>query len=362
MSELEEYFNNAFSVNLNMINQLPLKDEGFVEVWREYLNESNVNGVFNTLKKHLPQLNFAIEKGMSQNAGYRAATLSEKIAEKTPDGKDFHVNRPDDVKLFIHETPAGSIPVIIVYDREDFVSFFRALACKNEPVEIPASTGACAVKGFNNLERLKNYKDKWVLENPFEIWELEFENLSGRKEIYQDSFLLLSDGPYSGVPACALGFETLKWREASLKIRLGHESAHYLTRRCLGSMRNHAHDELIADYAGICHAFGEYKSSLFLKFCGIEKFPEIEPGGRINNYKGKPSLSEEAFQKMCGVLHDAALNVELFDGRNRRNFSGRDFTTAAILCLASLRLDEIAEKNSVDVLEKLLSKIKMTAA
>ncbi len=357
MPELEEYFKNLFLVNLRSMNEFPLMDEEFVSVWRGYANESLEAGVFNTLKKHLPQLNFAVEKGMGQDPEYRAATLSEKIVEKTSGRNDLRINRPDEVKLLIRQTPAGSIPVIIVHEREDFVNFFRALACKNEPAEIPASTGACAVKGFNNVERLRSYKQKWISENPFGSWELEFEKLSARKELYQDSFLLLSDGPYSGVPACELGFEDAKWREASLKIRLGHESAHYLTKRCFGSMRNYAHDELIADYAGICEAFGSYSSALFLKFCGIENFPEIRQGGRINNYKGKPPLSDEAFQKMCGVLYDAALNAEIFDRRNRQNFKGRDFTTAAVLCLASLRVDEIAEKNAVAILEKLLSDI-----
>jgi len=85
-----------------------------------------------------------------------------------------------------------------------------------------------------------------------------------RKELYQDRFIILSSGPYSGVAAAEMGVPEDEWRRISLTIRLEHECAHYLTRQILGSMRNSLLDELIADFAGIVAATDRYRADWFL--------------------------------------------------------------------------------------------------
>ncbi|HNY11189.1 MAG TPA: hypothetical protein PKK26_06320 [Candidatus Wallbacteria bacterium] len=345
--ELKLYTKNMFSCSSGIFDKLPLLDEDFVGTWRAYLDESKKKGVFQTLKSRLPQLNFPVEKGVSTSEEYLAAIRAEKLIADISPNSGLALEEPCKIELIIHKTPAGSIPVIIVRNRNDFVSLFRALAFKNEPVGIPSSTGACAISGYNNCERYLAYRKSQLTEDPLGLMPP-----ATKKSMYQDSFLLLSDGPYSGIFAEKAGFDENAWREYSLKIRLGHESAHYFTRRCLGSMRNNAHDELIADFAGIREAFGKYDSGLFLKFCGIENFPNISPTGRIQNYKGTPKLSDGAFVEMCALLHAAAANVESFDKKYGENFSRGDFTVAAILCMASLTLDEIAGKNGFKLLEK----------
>ncbi|HOT74862.1 MAG TPA: hypothetical protein PK467_03690, partial [Candidatus Wallbacteria bacterium] len=338
-----------------ILKKLPLPDEEFVETWNSYFIESGANGVFKTLKKYLPQLNFPIEKGVSALEEYRAAVLAEKPVTEISANAGLKIEAEDSIGLLIHKTPAGSIPVITVRNRNDFETLYRALAFKNEPEPVPASTGACAISGYNNCGRYIAYKNKCAAEDPFGLSFLE--NPADQKSRYQDSFLLLGDGPYSGLaPSCA-GFGEAEWRDYSLKIRLGHESVHYFTKRCLGSMRNNAHDELLADYAGICGAFGEYDAELFFKFCGIENFPEINPAGRINNYKGSPCLSDENFRAMCAFLYSAALNIERFDKKHRKNFTRGDFTTAAVLCIASASIDLIAAENGLSVLETALASV-----
>jgi len=350
--ELKIYMANAFLPGPEVFAKLPLADEEFVESWNSYFRESKTKGVLPTLKARLPQLNFPIEKGVGASEEYRMAVTAQKSVEEISNKSGFVLSEADKVELFIHKTAAGSIPVIVVRNRGDFEQLYRAIAFKNEPVEIPASVGACAISGYNNCERLAAYRNKRLLEDPFGISALA--DSQSQKSFYQDRFLLLSDGPYSGIPASSLGFDEGYWRARSLEIRLGHESAHYFTRRCLGSMRNNAHDELIADYAGLCRAFGSYESSLFLKFCGLEKYPEISPNGRIQNYKGTPPLACEDFKTMCAILRAASLTLEAFDKKHRAGFNRGDFTVAAILCAASLSIYEMACKNGLEALEKAL--------
>ncbi|MEZ7891104.1 MAG: hypothetical protein QMC67_05115 [Candidatus Wallbacteria bacterium] len=352
--ELKKYTANAFISAQSIFEKLPLADEEFTGTWREYLTESKKIGVFETLKKKLPQLNFPIEKNISLNDEYRRAVTAKAPPESFAVNSGLVLNSAEELTLTIHETSAGSIPVIIVKNREDFVNLCRALAFKNEPVEIQDSMGGLAISGYNNcgryIEYLKNKTFNDFFTNATDTQEKQ-------KSFYQDCFLLLSDGPYSGLPAFETSFSENEWREISLKIRLGHESAHYFTKRCLGSMRNNAHDELIADYAGICNALGEYDASLFLKCCGIENYPEIRINGRIHNYKGSPSLNQADFNVMCGLLYNASTNIETFDRKNRKKFSRGDFTAAAILCIASLSLVELAVESGADALQKKLEKI-----
>ena len=46
--------------------KFPIPDEPFAAVWDEYLEDAGEIGVFNSLKKRMPQLNFPIKKGISQ--------------------------------------------------------------------------------------------------------------------------------------------------------------------------------------------------------------------------------------------------------------------------------------------------------
>jgi hypothetical protein len=140
-----------------------------------------------------------------------------------------------------------------------------------------------------------------------------------QKEQYQDRFILLSEGPYSAVPAHELELDDEPWRKLSLVIRREHECAHYFTRRVFGSMRNHLLDELIADYCGIYAALGRFRADWFLRFVGLEKFPHYREGGRLQNYRGDPPLSDAAFTVLQAVVKVAAEKLE----RSNRRPDGR---------------------------------------
>jgi hypothetical protein len=202
------------------------------------------------------------------------------------------------------------------------------------------------VSGYNNWSRVGELRRRWEALDPAAretaTWGEELQRTP--RELYQDRFILLSDGPYSAVPAAELGLDETEWREMSLVIRREHECAHYLTRRLFGSMRNNLLDELIADYAGLVAATGGFRADWFLRFVGLEEFPRYRPGGRLDLYRGKPPLSDGAFRVLQSLVKSAAWNLERFRGPREMALT--------IAALASLRLEDLASEGAEELLNR----------
>lgn len=266
---------------------LPLEDEPFVPEWERYVREASGRGAWNTLRDQFPQLRFPVAAGISASDAYRAAT---RRGMEVMTAEFLVLEHPEQLSFFLHPTAAGRIPVLVSGHRSDFITLVRALAHRNEPVMIPDSQGACMVAGFNNWNRIRQMGD-------------DFHALQSQKALYQDRFIILSDGPYSGVPAHDMGMSNAEWRRLSLVIRLEHECAHYFTKRVLGAMRHHVLDEILADYMGITAAAGKFRADWFLRFFGLEKFPHYRRGARLENYLGSDFSREGAFillqQSVC---------------------------------------------------------------
>ncbi|HYQ84180.1 MAG TPA: hypothetical protein VEP28_09280, partial [Rubrobacter sp.] len=278
-SEIEEllaYDRNAFDEHrTDAPPVLPLPAESHVAAWERYAQEAAEAGAFAALQRRLVQLRFPIREGISQTEAYRAATLRGAPTEGMTEASGLVLARPDELRLIVHPSPAGPIPVLIPGGRTDFVAFVRALTMRNEPGPVPGSMGACTVSGLNNWDRIVEHRRRWEAEGGDRSetgWREEFRRLVPHKELYQDRFLILSDGPYSDVSAGEIGLTEQEWRRTSTTIRLEHECTHYFTLRVFGSMRNNLLDELIADYAGIT-AVGPYRADWFLRFMGLEAFP-----------------------------------------------------------------------------------------
>ncbi len=263
---------------------LPLSDEPHVETWRGYVADAEAAGVFDVLRAHLPQLRFPIASGMSDDRTYRAATRRGEPA--SAEGRGLVLEAPAELRLFIHATPAGAVPVIEAARRADFVAIAQALRHRNEPHEIPDAMGAMALSGYNNWDRVFAIRDAWSTAGaPADAtWQQAFAAVSPAKRDYQDAFIVLSRGPYSHVPAEAVGLSESEWLTKSSTIRLEHECTHYFTRRVFGSMNNHLQDELIADYAGIVAAEGRYRADWFLRFLGITADGSVGDDGRFGIY------------------------------------------------------------------------------
>ncbi len=341
LEELLAYNENVFDTSsLTPPFRFPLAPEPHVATWETYLAEARAIGVFQALKKRLVQLRFPIQEGISQTEAYRSATRQGIPVDSLTEATGLVLTQPEKLQLLIHQSPAGAIPVLIAGNRDDFVLLVQALTKRNEPQPIPASMGACMVGGFNNWDRIHQYRQQWEakhLDNTTEAdWAAEFKRLIPQKELYQDRFMILSQGAYSDISARYVGLSQAEWLRLSLIIRLEHECTHYFTRRLFNSMRNNLIDELIADYRGIAEAKGGYRADWFLRFMGLESFPHYREGGRLQNYRG--SLSEGSFKILQSLVVSAARNLEAFDSKQKNSINPAAMLTA----LCSLTLEELA--------------------
>ena len=353
-SEVEEllaYNENVFDrTNLTLPLKLPLPPEPHVSAWEHYVTVAKEIGAFEALKPCLVQLQFPIREGISQTQAYQTATRKGVLLKDMPEATGLVLQQPEQLQVFVHQSLAGAIPVLIAGTREDFVSLVQALTLRNEPKPIPDSMGACIVAGFNNWDRIRQYRQRWEAKHPANCseasWTQEFQQLIRRKELYQDRFIILSQGSYSAVSAYDMGLENAEWQRLSLTIRLEHECTHYFTRRLFASMRNNLLDELIADYRGIVVATGGYRADWFMRFMGLADFPNYLEGGRLQNYRGQPPLSDEAFKVLGALVKAAAENLEDFDAQHSDELRNSHQQAFLLIALTDLTVEELASREA----------------
>lgn len=375
IEELTAYTDSRFDVSaLDSATSLPLPDEPFVACWEGWAEEAQERGAWRVLAAHLPQLSFPVREGISGEESYRAATLRGVSPGRIPEATGLDVPCPETVELSLHPSPAGRVPVLICRGRAEFVALVRALARRNEPQEVPDSMGALMISGYNNWSRVDELRRRWEATEPEEretaTWTEEMMRLQeSHKDLYQDRLMLLTDGPYSAVPAAEVGLSETEWRRRSLLLRRDHECAHYLTRRLFGSMRANLHDELLADYAGLVAAFGRFDAALFLRLLGFDPDVDSEaetgssadalllPGARAAIYRGRPTLSDAAFAVVLRLVRRAAVQVETFDAAQpeERGLADRAY---ALTALASLRLEALAASDGAERLEAALTEVR----
>ncbi len=351
-AELLEYNKNPFEqTSIKHDLHFPLDDELHVETWERYTAEAEEMGAFATLQKRLVQLQFPIREGISQTEAYRAATRRGTPVNAIPEATGLHLKQPSELRLLMYQSLAGTIPVIITNNRDDFIALLQALAKRNEPSSVPDSMGACIISGYINWDRIRELNRIWKAEDPPDRsvvgWSEElFQRILPHKVLYQDRFILICDGPYSNVAAKDMGFSESEWQQVSMTLRLEHECTHYLTRRIFNVMRNNALDELLADYRGIIAANKRYRVDWFLRFIGLEDFPDYHEGGRLENYRGEPPISDEAFAILQSLVKDAAENLEDFDRRYADELIKVDAQGHLMMALYQLTLEEFASRES----------------
>jgi hypothetical protein len=362
VGELLAYGESAFDLGaLAAAPALPLPDEPSVGFWEPRVDEARERGALAVLREHLPQLHFPIRPGMSASEGYLAATRRGVPPAELPEATGLEL-RPERIELELYASPAGRIPVIVARGREEFVALGQALGGRNEPRPVADSQGALALSGYVNWSRVRAHRKAWErgeTADPAPTWGEEMARLRRRPDLYQDRLILLSDGPYSAVPAAAMGLAEEAWRALSLAIRRDHEGAHYFTKRLFGSMRNRLLDELLADYAGIVAAAGRFRADWLLRFLGLEGFPRFRPGGRLAVYRGEPPLSDAAFEVLGAVACAAAASLERFDaaelGDRPRSALDRALALAAI---ASHRAEDLAAADGAESLARALRELR----
>jgi hypothetical protein len=346
MTELDAY--NAVSFDLSALDTpLPLDSEPHVDFWRAWAGEGPA---WESLCRHLPQLRFPIREGISKSDDYRAATLRGEEVEGLAGATGLSFDHPQALRLVIHPTPAGEVPVILPRGRRDFETVVRALAHRGEPVPLLATMGACTVKGFNDWERIRAYKARWLEEgHDEEEWGSEFGRLAENKAAYQDRFLILSDGDYSDISAATLGLDPSLWQAQSVEIRMRHECTHYVTLRLLGGSRNNALDELVCDFVGFSSTLGRFSADLFLRGMGLENAHAFRPGGRLEQYAGE--LSPLAFATLSDQVRGAARTLERFDEERPRTNDAMLDEMAAIAAICSGTIESLRGEDLVTLLD-----------
>lgn len=338
ISELLAYGKLNFNVPDSSENiSLPLSSEDHLAFWHT-LEKPTIDA----LRTFMPQLHSPIHEGISQTEEYKAQTKKGEPAhlELLP------LEEPENIELLFHQTAVGEIPCIITHNRKDFVSLVQAITARNEPRPVPPSMGACMVNGYINWGRVKQYKENWIQNNPEGDWGKEFENFIPQKNLYQDRFIILSDGPYSGVEASMLDHSVEEWKKLSLTVRMHHECSHYFTLRLLGSMQNNVFDEIIADFMGTRAALGHYSAKHFLTFLGLEDFPNYREGGRMQNYIGNPPLSKGSFEILQKMMVDIAHNLEEWDKSLVEGPGTPQEQANIILTLAALSPEEMTSPDA----------------
>jgi hypothetical protein len=343
LEALLHYNQSAFHLDSLTGVQLPMEDEACVNAWTMYATEVNKACSLTALCKWIPQLQFPIQQGISQTPKYRAAVTRGQFVYPNDIATGVELEAPERCSLILHSTPVGRIPVIITATRADFVTLIRAFMKRSEPEAVPESMGAVIISGLNNFHRLRLLQEAHLQSGQSERgWAEEFQRIKPQKHLYQDRVVVLSDGPYSGVPAQSLQLTENRWHQLSLDIRLEHECTHYFTSRVFGSMKNNLLDELIADYCGLDKALGSYPAEWAVLFFGIEDASEYRIGGRLENYRGDPPLSPSAFRVLCRLVRSAISNLERLNLATAGLRGSSAYRAASILAIAAFTLEELA--------------------
>jgi hypothetical protein len=223
------------------------------------------------------------------------------------------LERPAQLRLIMHEHPAGALPVLSTPHRPDFETLDRALAFHHEPVPIHGSVNAHTIAGLLNWDRVSRYQALWLSQHgsaALAAWGKERQRVAtAEKWRFYDRIMLVCEQPYSDVRAPQLGLEMTdeRWLQTSTHLRLEHEVTHYATMRLYGYMGLNLFDETICDWAGMTAALGRFDSRWFLQFLGLEDWPRIRPDGRVHAYC--QALDQEAFALQCRLMRRVAAGL-----------------------------------------------------
>lgn len=321
---------------------LPLPEEAHVGDWRRYASDAG-DSPFSYLRDRLPQLCIPVREGISKTGAYQEVMRRGAPFTSESFGGRLELSRPESLRLLIHPHPAGALPVLATGDRHDFETLFLALACRGEPQPVSPSVNAQIIAGLINWDRVARYRAGWAAGlDPYRAmkgWPEEQARVaSAERERFFDRLLLVCDRPYSGVTAAELGLPLTEeeWLERSTLLRIEHEFTHYATKRIFGAMNLNLLDETLADFMGVTLALGRFEASWFLRFLGLERWPQVREDGRAPTYaKG---LSSSAFTLLASVVVRAARAIEALSERWYRP----ERREHLFLALASLGLDLLA--------------------
>lgn len=317
--------------------------------------------IFTALQERFIQLRFPIREGISQERVYQSAARRGIVDHLPSIEEGLRLQHPEQLRIMVHDSLVGPVPVILPYGRIDFEMIVQALGQKNEPVPVPEAMGAAIISGLINWNRLRQMRVDWLVgreDHPFAeaLWRQELvQHILPHRQLYQETFIILGDSFYSNISPESLNLTEAVWRAYSQTIRLGHESTHFVMRQLGVARPNHMLDELVADFQGSVQATGRFQADWFLHFMGLENYPGCRETGRLALYRGTPPLSEPAFVLLQGLLWHAAHHLERFFDQHHVRFETAQARLSLLLALSTLSLEELASVEAEDLIERSLT-------
>lgn len=267
--------------------------------------------VVEQLAKRYPQLYVAPAEGAEE--AYRAAAGFGRPPEKR---SLAHFVTHEDDWLRIEQTPAGNVKALFLKERPDFETFLQCTLHRCRPDFIPPTIGAMTIQGLPDWSCINEHKMAYLASGG-QDWDEEFKRFIAKPENYRTTIVIISEGPYSAIPAEVAGYGDYEWLEVSRDIRLFHELTHVTCRRLMPDDTPAVFDEVTADFNGLLHATGTYDPTLALRFLGIDR--GTYAGGRLEEYlsdeqKGDIESIAGEVSDVCERIAELAKGVSADDG------------------------------------------------
>ena len=260
--------------------------------------------VIQVLAKRFPQLYVAPAEGAQEL--HRLAS-GRGIVPSAASLAHFVTSDEDELRAV--ETPAGPVEVVFLRERADFETFLQVIGHKAQPVPIARTVGAITYRGLADWVKVAEAHKAYLASGGTD-WGSEFVRLARTPGTFRSEIVVISEGPYSNVPASETPFEADEWTAISREIRLHHECAHVVCRRIMPEDILAVWDEVTADVVGLLCATKRYDAALATRFLGVTA--EGFAGGRLAEYLSEEQtarideVSTEAFgactriEEMCG--------------------------------------------------------------
>lgn len=253
------------------------------------------------LAQRFPQLYVAPAEG-AQEAHRLASTLG--IAPE--DANLSHFVTSDDDELRAVDTSAGPVETLFLKERADFETFLQIIGHKSQPVPIARTVGAITYRGLADWGAVADAQAAY-LAGGGDDWSAEFARLARQPGTFRAELIVISEGPYSNVPADETPYTPAEWLHVSHEIRLHHECAHVVCRRTMPEDVLPVWDEVTADVVGLLCATGHYDAALAARFLGVTE--KGFSAGRLVEYLNDDQANR--VDEVAAQVQDAIARIEL---------------------------------------------------
>ena len=261
-------------------------------------------GALEALAERFPQL-YVAPSDEVQDVYKLAATRG--IAPEGASLEHFASSPDDELREVM--TPTGPIEVLFLKNRADFEMFLQIIGHKAQSVPIARTVGAITYRGLPDWKAVAEARDSYIASGG-EDWGAEFARLAKQPGVFRAEIIVISDGPYSNVPAGETPYSDDEWLRISREVRLHHECAHIVCRRTMPDDVLPVWDEITADVTGLLFATGRYDAALASRFLGVTH--QGFAGGRLSEY-----LDEDQKARIDAVaieVHGALGSIEAMCG------------------------------------------------